>query len=81
MPPSLTETILQYTRKKRNYQNSYHRLLMIMMHAFEIQHIYINKVELYFVNVFLTKCDLNQHYKFNNTLFLICDTANSIVHT
>lgn len=54
---------------------------MIMMHAFEIQHIYINKVELYFVNVFLTKCDLNQHYKFNNTLFLICDTANSIVHT
>lgn len=54
---------------------------MIMMHAFEIQHIYINKVELYFVNVFLTKCDLNQHCKFNNTLFLICDTANSIVHT
>lgn len=52
-----------------------------MMDALGIQDIHINKVELYFASLLKQVWPESTLYKFNNTLFFICDTANSIVHT
>lgn len=41
----------------------------------------INKVEIKFVYLSFSKCDFNQQSFIQQYFILICDTANSIVHT